>query len=263
LRDIGRGQTALITGASTGIGAELARCFARHGYRPVLVARSADKLAEVAADIEKSIGVVAVPIPFDLGRPEVGAELAKLLAGRGLTVDVLVNNAGFGSTGPFAESDPDTQTGMVDLNIRTLVDLTRLLLPGMIERGRGGVLNLGSTASFQPGPMMAVYCASKAFVLSFTEALSEELRGTGVKVTCLCPGATESNFHGRAGTDKTAIVRGGIMSAARVAEIGYRAFERNRRTVIAGAANTIMARCVPFLPRGLVLRVGKLILSPR
>lgn len=263
MNDIGRGQTALITGASTGIGLELARSFAKRGYRPILVARSGDKLAQVAADIEAATGVGAVPMPFDLSRPGAGVELAKLLIEREIAVDVLINNAGFGSTGPFAQSDPDTQTGMVDVNIRAVVELTRLLLPGMIERGRGGILNLASTAAFQPGPMMAVYCAAKAFVLSFTEALSEELRGTGVKVTCLCPGATESSFHERAGTDKTAITRGGMMSAARVAEIGYRAFERNRRVVIAGAANTIMARAVPFMPRGLVLRMAKLILSPR
>ncbi len=260
-RRIGEGRTALVTGASSGIGLELARCFAKDGYNLVLVARSGEALDKAAANITGEFHVKIVPVAFDLGRPGAGAELAQTLGKRALTIDVLVNNAGYGATGPFADSDPAAELGMIDLNVRALVELTRLFWPEILKNKRGGVLNVASTAAFQPGPFMAVYCATKAFVLSFTEALWEEARGSGVNVSCLCPGATESAFHKRAGTGNLRLMRGGMMSASRVAQLGYGGFQANRRVIIAGTGNALMARSVAFLPRSLVLRVARQALS--
>jgi short-subunit dehydrogenase len=260
---MGEGQTALITGASSGIGLELARCFAKDGYDLVLVARSGEALDKAAAELTGAFHVKVIPIPFDLGRPGAGTELARVLGERALSVDVLVNNAGFGATGSFDKTDLNAQLGMIDLNVRALVELTHLFWPRILANKRGGVLNVSSLAAFQPGPLMAVYCATKAFVLSFTEALWEEARGTGVNVSCLCPGATESAFHKRAGTDKIRLMQGGMMGASRVADLGYRAFQANKRVTVTGAANALMAHSVAFMPRSLVLRVSRQLMSPR
>jgi short-subunit dehydrogenase len=257
----GQGQTALVTGASGGIGLALARQFATDGYDLVLVARSAGALERLAADLARDFGIKATPITFDLGRPNAGRELVRTLDERGLAIDVLVNNAGFGATGAFAEGATDTQVGIVDVNVRALVELTHELWPRILRNRRGGVLNVASTAAFQPGPFMAVYCASKAFVLSFTEALWEEARGTGVHVSCLCPGYTESGFHARAGTDKVRFARSRAMSSAQVAAEGYRAFRGNRRVKITGLANAFMARSAAVTPHALVLRIARFLLS--
>jgi short-subunit dehydrogenase len=257
----GAGQTALLTGASSGIGRELAHRFAAGGYDLVLVARSAGALERLAADLAREFRVTATAIACDLAQPNAGRELARTLDQRGVAIDVLVNNAGFGATGPFAETSTDTQVGMVDVNVRALVELTHALWPRMLRNNRGGVLNVASTAAFQPGPFMAVYCASKAFVLSFTEALWEEARGTGVHVSCLCPGYTESAFHARAGTDKVRLARGRAMPAAQVAEAGYRALQANRRVRITGLANTFMARSAAITPHALVLRIARFLLT--
>ncbi len=257
----GAGQTALLTGASSGIGRELARQFAAGGYDLVLVARSASALDQLAADLAREFPITATAIASDLGEPNAGRELARALEQRGLTIDVLVNNAGFGATGAFAEGATDIQVGIVDVNVRALVELTHELWPRMLRNKRGGVLNVASTAAFQPGPFMAVYCASKAFVLSFTEALWEEARGTGVHVSGLCPGYTESGFHARAGTDKVRLGRVPAMPAAQVAELGYRAFQANRRVRITGLANALMARSAAVTPHALVLRVGRFLLT--
>ena len=257
----GEGQTALITGASGGIGLELARCFARDGYGLVLTARSAGALDAAAADLTAAFGVSVVPIAHDLGLPNAGAELAQAISQRGIDIDVLVNNAGFGAAGAFEKISLEAQLGMIDLNVRALAELTHLYWPEILRKKRGGVLNVASTAAFQPGPMFAVYSATKAFVLSFTEALWEEARGTGVNVSCLCPGATVSGFHKRAGTERIWLVRAGMMSAARAAELGYRAFQGNRRVKVAGAANAILAGSVPFMPRAMMLWVTRRLLS--
>ena len=259
---IGAGQTALVTGASGGIGLALARQFAAGGYDVVLVARSAGALETLAGDLAREFHVTATPIAHDLGRPDAGRELVRTLDARGLAIDVLVNNAGFGTTGAFAAGETDVEVGIVDVNIRALVELTHELWPRFLRNKRGGVLNVASTAAFQPGPFMSVYCASKAFVLSFTEALWEEARGTGVHVSCLCPGVTESGFHARAGTDKLALMHGGMMSAAAVAALGYQAFQANRRVKIAGLVNTMMARSAAMTPHALVLRIARMLLSP-
>ena len=260
----GSGLTALVTGASGGIGVDLAECFARDGYDVVVTARSQAALEQVAARLAREHSVAATPIACDLAEVGGARKLAQAVKASGLSVDVLVNNAGFGHAGPFTSSDLGTQVGMIDLNVRALVELTHLYWDGMRERRRGGVLNVASTAAFQPGPFMAVYYASKAFVLSFSEALWEEARGTGVKVSCLCPGPTMSGFRARAGTDKTKLA-----AAARqvpsmpVAEAGYRAFQNDERVVVTGARNKLVAQLVPMLPRRTVLRMVRELQSPR
>ncbi|HXK22575.1 MAG TPA: SDR family oxidoreductase [Myxococcota bacterium] len=259
----GAGQTALVTGASYGIGLDLADCFAKDGYDLILAARSESALKGEADRLAKQYGVRTVPIAVDLGAQGAGHRLADEVRARGLTVDVLVNNAGYGTAGAFAGSDEPTQLGMIDLNVRALVELTHALWPGMLERGRGGVLNVASTAAFQPGPLMAVYYASKAFVLSFSEALWREAQGSGVHVSCLCPGPTASRFRERAGTGKTRLATLGTpVTSKSVAEAGYRAYQENRRVLITGARNRIMARLVPYLPRRTVLDIAHRIQSP-
>jgi uncharacterized protein len=259
----GSGQTALITGASAGIGVDLADCFARDGYDVVVTARSGDALREVAGRLAKQHGVAATPIANDLGVFGGGQKLVEAIRARGITVDVLVNNAGYGQAGALTASPLETQLGMIDLNVRALVELTHLLWDGMVSRGRGGVLNVASTAAFQPGPLMAVYYASKAFVLSFSEALWEEARGTGLKVSCLCPGPTVSRFRERAGTGKTRLASASAaMPSMPVAEQGYRGWQGNERVVITGARNRVVAELAQVLPRRIVLRMVRYIQSP-
>ena len=259
----GTGQTALITGASAGIGVDLAECFAKGGYDLIIAARTESALREVGDRIAKTHGVKVTPIACDLGAINAGAKLASEIAQRGLTVDVLVNNAGFGHTGAFAAEPIEPQVGMVDLNVRVLTELTHIYLKGMLVKKRGGVLNVASTAGFQPGPLMAVYYASKAFVLSFTEALWEEARGTGVHISCLCPGPTESKFHGRAGTDKTRLTKAAKpMTSMAVAQRGYNGFIANRRVVVAGASNKLLIAATRLTPRAALLRIVRTLQSP-
>ncbi len=256
-------QTALITGASTGIGLALAHEFAAAGHDLVISARDAAALDRVAVEIAARHQVRVTTEPGDLGVPGGGARLADAIAGRGIRIDILVNNAGFGLAGAFATADRDLTLGMVDLNDRTLVELTHIYWPGMLARGRGGVLNVASTAAFQPGPLMAIYYASKAFVLSFSEALWEEARGTGVKVSCLCPGPTVSAFRARAGTDKVKLSQSGTpMSAEACARLGYAGFAANKRVVVTGARNRLLATLVPFLPRETVLKIARGLQEP-
>jgi short-subunit dehydrogenase len=259
----GDGQTALVTGASTGIGVDLAECFAKDGYSIIVTARSEAALAEVAARLAKTYNVPITAIALDLGVPGGGAKLADEIKSRGLSVDVLVNNAGFGHAGAFHLSSEADELGMIDLNVRALVELTHIYWPAMLANKRGGVLNVASTAAFQPGPLMAVYYASKAFVLSFSEALWKEAEKTGVHVSCLCPGPTASNFRERAGTGKTRLSRVGTpMSSASVARMGYRAFQNNRRVMITGGRNKLLARLAPFLPRATLLSTVYNLQSP-
>jgi short-subunit dehydrogenase len=260
----GRGQTALITGASGGIGVDLAACFARDGYHVIVTARSEAALKDVAARLAREHGVAATPIANDLGATSGGQRLAEKIAAQGLTVDVLVNNAGYGHAGALTSSDLETQLGMIDLNVRALVELTHLFWDGMLQRRRGGVLNVASTAAFQPGPLMAVYYASKAFVLSFSEAVWEEARGTGLKVSCLCPGPTKSGFRDRAGTGKTRLaVASAAVPSLPVAEEGYRGWQKNKRVVVTGARNKLLAQVAQVLPRRSVLRMVRELQSPR
>lgn len=257
--------TALVTGASRGIGVALAREFAGAGHDLILTARDAGELACLAADLSAETGVVATAIAGDLAAADGPGRLAADIAAKGLGVDVLVNNAGFGDAAAFAASDRDKQLGMIDLNVRALVELTHIYWPTILAAGpRGGLLNVASTSAFQPGPMMAIYFASKAFVLSFTEALWEEARGSGARVSCLCPGPTESDFRLRAGTDRTRLADAGApMPAAVVAREAYDGFAANRRVVVTGARNKAMATLAPLLPRTLVLRAVRGMMAPR
>jgi uncharacterized protein len=259
----GGGQTALVTGASAGIGVDLAECFASDGYDLILAARTESALRDVADRLSKTYAITATPIAADLGAIGGGRRLADTIKSKGLSVDVVVNNAGYGQAGAFNGSDAAGQLGMIDLNVRALVELTHIYWPAMLANRRGGVLNVASTAAFQPGPLMATYYASKAFVLSFSEALWEEARDTGAKVSCLCPGSTVSKFRERAGTNKTRISqRGTPMASMTVARMGYDAWQANTRVVVTGTRNRVTASLVRFLPRTTLLRIVRNIQSP-
>jgi uncharacterized protein len=258
---IGENQTALITGSSGGIGLELARQFAHDGYNLILVARSAAALESLAQSLAREFRISATAIPSDLGRIGAAADVLATLEARGLTVDVLVNNAGYCRVGALADSTSADQLGMIDLDIRVLVELTQLFWPRILKRGRGGVLNVASTAAFQPLPLMAVYGGAKAFVLSFSEALWEEARGSGVNVSCLCPGATRTGFAQRASAENTRLFKGRTMSPRDVARQGYRAFQSNRRVRITGTLNRLLAWSVRFAPRTSILKIGRWLIS--
>jgi hypothetical protein len=242
-------ETVLITGASSGIGLELARCFAAEGCRVVLTARNETALRELADELSAAHGVSAIVLPCDLAQPDAPEQLAQACRQGDLVIDVLVNNAGFGAHGPVSEIPLERQREMVQLNTATLMELSRRFLPGMLERGRGGVLNVASTAAFQPGPRMAVYFATKAFVLSFTEALAEELSGTGVAASCLCPGPTETGFISAADMHDSRLFRLGMMTAQAVARAGHRGFRRGKVVVIPGLGNKAGTWLVRFAPR--------------
>jgi uncharacterized protein len=256
-------QTALVTGASMGIGVDLAECFARGGYDLILAARSAAALRDVADRLTRTHAVKVDVFTVDLAERGGGSLLAESIKAAGLEVDVLVNNAGFGKAGAFGSSAIELQLGMIDVNDRALVELTHIYWAPMLARKRGGILNVASMAAFVPGPLMAVYYASKAFVLSFSEALWEEARDTGVHVSCLCPGATKSEFRARAGTGATRFGQtAAVMDSMPVAEAGYQGFSDNQRVVITGKGNHRTARMVPFRPRAMVLKMVRNRQSP-
>ena len=250
-------ETVLITGASSGIGLELARCFAADGSRLVLVSRKGNALEALAAELRQAHKIQAQVITADLALPESPTRLLAHLQAAGLKVDVLVNNAGIGAQGRFAELPLARQLEMLQVNITSLTHLTRLLLPGMIERRRGGILNVASTASFQPGPGMGVYYATKAYVLSFSEALAEELSGTGVTVTAVCPGPTATNFGTAANMRTLGMVKKVSMTAAAVAQIGHRDFRRGKVVSITGVRNKLPAFLVRLFPRAVVRKITR------
>jgi hypothetical protein len=255
---------ALVTGASSGIGADLARELARHGHDLVLTARRAEPMRALSAELAVH-GATATVIAADLSRPGAAATLVRELDARRLTVDVLINNAGLGAGGAFASSDPARVSEMLSVNVVALTELTRALLPGMVERGRGRVMLVASTAAFQPGPSMAVYCATKAYVLSLGEALGYELRGSGVTVTTLCPGATHTEFAAVANTGNSALFASpaaAVMSSAEVARLGYRGLAAGKRVVITGLINKVVAASGRFSPRFIQLPITQGILSP-
>jgi len=217
------------------------------------VARSTSKLTELGAALQKEHGTTVHVITADLAVAEGPKQVADELERGGLAVSVLINNAGYAAYGPFAETDLHDELRMVQLNVTSLMHLTKLMLPGMLSRKDGKIMNVASTAAFQPGPLMAVYYATKAFVLSFSEALVNELEGTGVTVTALCPGPTKSGFQARAKMEDSKLVRGKeIMDSATVAKVGYEAMMAGKAVVVPGAMNKIMAASVRFLPRGMV-----------
>jgi short-subunit dehydrogenase len=250
-------ETVLITGASSGIGLELARCFAGDGSRLILVARNAPALEELAGQLRRDFKVEATVLTADLSQPETPGNIFSELKGSGIVVDVLVNNAGFGAHGRFSELPLQRQLEMIRVNVAALTELTGRFLPGMVERRHGGVLNIASVAGFVPGPGMAVYYASKAFVLSFTEALAGELVGTGVKVMALCPGPTKTNFFKIAHVNDAQLVRVADMTAKAVAVQGHRAFRGGCVVMVSGWRNRLLVLLVRMLPRALIREVVK------
>lgn len=246
-------QTVLITGASGGIGYELARLFAADGYHLVLVARNETKLAALKQRLEETDSSQVTVLIHDLSQPHVAQSIYDTLTAQQVQVDVLVNNAGFGSYGLFVDSNWEKQHDMLELNVVALTHLTRLFLPNMVKRGQGKILNVASTASFQPGPLMSVYFATKAYVLSFTEAIANELKGTGVTATALCPGPTESGFQAAADLSESNLVKGrALPTSEEVARFGYEALNQGNVVAIHGLKNRLTALLVRFLPRNTV-----------
>lgn len=250
-------RTALVTGASSGIGAEIARELVRRGHGVTLVARRADRLDALAAELREQ-GVRAEVLPADLADRAARAELPGRIDALGVTVDILVNNAGLSTVGPVARSDPAAEINMVEVDVVAVVDLCSRFLPGMVERGRGAVLNVASTAAFQPLPGQAGYAAGKAFVLSYTRSLSGELRGTGVTATALCPGPVKTEFSdvaGFTGEDETALPSFMWERADAVARVGVDALDRGRTVAIPGTANRVVALAASLTPKELLVPV--------
>jgi short-subunit dehydrogenase len=253
-------SNVLITGASGGIGYELARLFARDHHDLILVARSADKLGQVASELQPH-GITVKTFALDLAQPMAPRFLFDQLQGQ--AVDVLINNAGFGAFGEFATMREEEILGQIHLNITALTQLTRLFLPAMVARRSGRIMNIASTAGFQPGPLMAVYYATKAYVISFSEAIANELQNTGVTVTCFCPGATHTGFASRAGNDQSRLFKKlGAMQADKVALDGYRALLEGRTLAISGLHNWLVAESTRFGPRKLVTAISRWISEP-
>ena len=252
----------LITGASSGIGERLAWLAAADRTDVVLVARRADKLQRLADALAREHNVRATVLAVDLARPDAADAIAAGLEARGIEVDVLVNNAGFGTWGPFSQTSMHDERQMIDVNVTALTVLTKRLLPAMLARRHGRILNVASTAAFQPGPLMAVYYATKAYVLSFSEALASELEGTGVTVTCLCPGPTETGFQSRAEMGRSRLFRTlSLMDAGEVARQGYDAMKAGRTLIVTGMMNKLTAQSSRFLPRRVITRATKRINS--
>lgn len=262
MQDPGGGRV-LITGASSGIGAAFARALRGRGDRVVLVARRAERLEALARELGGEEHALVVPL--DLAAPQAAERLKTALDARGVRVDGLVNNAGLGDTAPFEAQRPEAIRAMLDLNVRAVVELTRTFLPGMRARGRGRIVNVASNAAFQPVPYLTVYAATKSFVLSFTEGLAEELRGTGVRVQALCPGITATEFLEVAGTHRGLLVtRMPLMTASDVVEASLRGLDRGRTRVVAGWTNRLLGFVVQRLaPRVLARRVAGELYRPR
>jgi short-subunit dehydrogenase len=255
---------ALITGASGGIGEALARLIAADGASVVLVARRLDALSALANQLARAHGVQALALAQDLAEPGAADRLYEQIVARGLQVDVLVNNAGFATYGPFVETSAAEEEALLRVNVGALTTLTKHCLPGMVARRHGRVLNVASTAAFQPGPLMAVYYASKAYVLSFSEALAEEVGGSGVTVTCLCPGPTRTGFQERAQMQESKLFSTlSVMTAAEVARAGYDGMLAGRRIVIPGLGNKLGVQLLRLSPRAVAARVVRMIQDRR
>jgi hypothetical protein len=255
-------HTALVTGASGGIGRELATRLARDGHDLVVVARSEEKLIELGNRLQNDYGVTVTVVVKDLADPDSPAEIQSALDDRDIEIDILVNNAGFATYGRFLDTDLDTERDELQVNVVAVTELTKRFLPGMVERGEGKVLNVASTAAFQPGPLMAVYYASKAYVLSFSEALTTELDGTGVSVTALCPGPTDTGFQSRADMGASKLVQGGLQDPAEVARAGYRGMQAGEAVVVPGVRNKLLTVAVRLLPRSVVRSMVKRAQAP-
>ena len=244
-------RVALVTGASAGLGVEFARQLSKRGHRLVLAARRKERLDELAKELGNARAVAV-----DLSKSNALAKLMADVEANGESVDLLVNNAGFGLIGRFAELDAKRERQMIDLNVGALTDLCRAVAPAMIERGSGAILNVASTAAFQPGPKMAVYFATKAFVLSLSEALHEELKPHGIKVSCLCPGPTRTEFGDVAGFRGNGLFDRVAMTADKVVEIGLKGLDANRAVVVAGWLNKVGAASTRFAPRPVIRKIA-------
>jgi uncharacterized protein len=250
--------TALITGASNGIGLELAKVHASHGDNLVLVARNKSKLDELKATLESQFKVKVYTIGKDLAAPNAAQDVYDETKRQNIQIDYLINNAGFGDFGMFYETDWNKELQMINLNITTLTQFTKLYLQDMVKRRSGKIMNVASTAAFQSGPTMAVYYATKAYVLSFSEAIDNEVSDKGVTVTTLCPGATESGFQAAAAMEESALVKGRKLPTSKeVAEYGYKAMMKGKTVAIHGLMNWIMANSVRFTPRALVVKITR------
>jgi short-subunit dehydrogenase len=250
--------TALITGASGGIGYELAKLFAHDHHNLVLVARNGPRLTQIADEMQRQFGVSVKTVALDLVAPGAPQRLFDELKREGIAVDILVNNAGYGKLGEFSAVPVEENLGQIQLNVTALTYLTRLFLGPMLKRGSGRIMNVASTAGFQPGPLMAVYYATKAYVISFSEALANELAGKGVTATCLCPGATETGFASRAGNDKSRLFKQlAPMDAKTVALKGYRGLMAGKTLVIPGLKNWLLAESQRVSPRKLVTAISR------
>jgi uncharacterized protein len=251
-------NTALITGASNGIGLELARIHASKGGDLVLVARSKDKLDELKSELENQFGITVYTIGKDLSAINAAQEVYEETNKQDIQIDFLINNAGFGNFGMFTDTDWSKELQMINLNMTTLTLFTKLYLQDMVKRRKGHIMNVASTAAFQSGPTMAIYSATKAYVLSFTEALSNEVKDKGVKITALCPGATQTGFDTAAGMQDSLLFKGKKLPSAKdVAEYGYNAMINGKTVAIHGILNYIMANSIRFTPRALVLLIAR------
>ena len=248
--------TALITGASAGLGGHFALTLAKRGHDVVLVARRAGRLEALARTIRARHGVGAHVFSGDLSKKNAIPKLVEAVSRQGLQVDMLINNAGFGARGTFAEMDRAMQARMIDLNCRALMELCHAFLPDMLAARSGAILNVASTAAFQPGPWMAVYYATKAFVLSFSEALHEEVKDSGVRVSALCPGPTRTEFANIADMDDSELFKRFVSAPDKVVADGLKALGANRAVAVSGAVNTVMASSIRFTPRGLARRIS-------
>lgn len=254
--------TALVTGASSGIGREFARVLARNGFDLVLVARNKKALEELADEL-RATGAECIVLRKDLSKPHAPDDVLSFVKRRGVSIELLINNAGFGLHGPFVHQERSQQLDLLQVNIVAVTHLTRLFAAEMVPRGRGRILNVASTAAFQPGPLMALYYASKAYVLSFSEALAVELAGTGVTVSCLCPGPTRTDFHRRAHMEHVHLVKTlSMMDATTVAEAGFRGLMRGRRVIIPGLFNKLGTMLGRLAPHSLIMAVVKFVHRP-
>jgi len=255
-------NTALITGASNGIGLELAKVHASKGGDLVLVARNKSKLDELKIALEKQYNISVLTIAKDLSLPNAAMEIYEETTKKDIHVDYLINNAGFGDFGMFVETDWNKELQMINLNITTLTLFTKLYLQDMVKRRSGKIMNVASTAAFQPGPTMAVYCATKAYVLSFSEAVSNEVSDKGITITSLCPGATETGFKTAAALDESKLFKDKKLPTAKeVAEYGYAAMIKGKTVAIHGMLNYILANSIRFIPRALTLKISRQVID--
>lgn len=249
-------KTAVVTGASSGIGYEFSRVLAAHQYQLVLIARNLERLNQVKQELEAEYHVNVVLIPADLSVPNIAQNIFQELQRREIVVDVIINNAAFGYCGDYVDQAWENEAQMLQVNIVALSQLTKLLLPEMITRGQGRICNVASTAAFSAGPLMAVYYASKAYVLSYSEALAKELDGAGVTVTCLCPGPTATNFQANARMENTRVNRmSQMVTAQQVAEYGYQALMKNKAIAIYGFKNKLLQFSTRLLPRKMITHI--------